>query len=156
MKVWLRIAATAAYGAVCVVLPFIGMVVLHALELSDPYARPGPSIAVYGFALLGLGVCLSAPSLLWTLWGRSPRFVKYYTWSWSAVFVIVYLNMLFFLALSTLAHPPFGAMSLGLLASSAFAFVTCCAAPALFLGTIVGFAPALVIFAIEKIVRASR
>jgi len=156
MSALLRIAATAAYGAVCVILPFIGMVVLYALERSDPYAPPGQNIALYGFALLGVGVCLSATSLLWTLWGRSPGFVKYYTLSWSAIFISVYMTMLFFLVLSTLAHPPFGAVSPGLLASSAFAFVTASAALALFIGTIAGFLPALVVFIIVKLVRASR
>lgn len=153
MPAWLRMAATAAYGTICVILPFLGIVVLAALERFDPYARPGLGIAPYGFVLLGIGVFLSASSLLWTLWGKSPRLVKYYTWSWPVIFALTYVTMLFFLALSTLAHPPFGGMSLRLLASSAFAFVFSSAALALFIGTVAGFVPAVVIFLIATFVR---
>jgi hypothetical protein len=87
--VWTKVVVSCVYLVVCVVLPVTGYVLTEIAERRSP-GSPSPEASetarFYGI-VLAITVLVTAFSLMWTLWGRAPSIVRYYTWSWVAVFV---------------------------------------------------------------------
>ncbi len=63
--------------------------------------------------VLGAGILISGPTLLWTLWGTPPRFIKCYTLGWTGTFLLVIFPLGFFLIMAALSHPPDPLLFLG-------------------------------------------
>ena len=88
---WAKAFLSCVYFVVCVVLPVAGYVITEITERKNP-GSPSPEAAEtasFYLAILFITVVITATTLAWTLWGNAPRIVRYYTLSWSAIFVCV-------------------------------------------------------------------
>ena len=88
---WAKAIVTSVYLVVCIVLPVAGYVITEIAERRSP-GSPSPEAAEtasFYLATLFITVVITATTLVWTLWGNAPRIVRYYTWSWSVIFVCV-------------------------------------------------------------------
>jgi len=139
-----------AYALVCLLTPPMGALLL-ILTMGEIDPGPVPPSAVEGFVVFlvywGIGVLLSAPSLVWVLWGNHRRYVKGYAISWSLMFIALVVPILLLSLLAARAHPPEGlGAALGMLMIVPIAV-------ALPTSTILAILPGLILAVIAKSAR---
>lgn len=133
-----RWSLTAGYFTCCVLLPIAGFIVIF-FALGEPPDQRERAFFRVMIWLTGASILLSATSLLWTVWGRSPAFVRYYAFSWVIIYLAVFAFVGFIVLLAAGAHPPDTF-------SSFFGFSAAFPSSiALIAGTGIGFVPALIL-----------
>ena len=106
---FVKVGGTLAWLLLAVIGPPLGFAIIALDEAAA--GRPMLPVealetgAFFG-VMLAVEVLISGPTLLWTLWGKPPRFIKCYTLGWTGSFLLVVFPLGFFLILMALSHPP--------------------------------------------------
>jgi len=111
-----KVGGTLAWFLLAVLGPPLGFVTIGLDEAASGRPMfPDDALEMGTFLgiILGAGILLSGPTLLWTLWGRPPRFIKCYTLGWTGAFMLVIFPLGFFLIMAALSHPPGPLLFLG-------------------------------------------
>lgn len=135
---WAKVAVSCSFLVVCVVLPVTGYVLTEIAERRSP-GTPTPEAtdtALFYGIVLAITNVVTAPSLMWTLWGRAPGIIRYYTWSWAAIFVCIAGTMALLYGMVASSEPdPMTAFAVMALVPPTFGMLA---------GTVLGVVPAVI------------
>lgn len=145
LPTWLKVVATIIHLSLFIIAPVIGFVFLSIDILPDStsFVQEALEFAKVWAVIIAVGVVLSGVTLLWTIWGKPPRLVRYYTLSWIILFIASLIPIVFFLILAALSHPPTPLMFLG-------GMLLMPAPLALLLSTLIAVVPGVILYIVDR------